>query len=48
VLGGLIIAYEFWKLLSGQLTDDQLIGIVESEDDAVSAEAAALEKAGRA
>jgi TRAP-type transport system small permease protein len=48
VLGGLIIAYEFWKLLSGQLTDDQLIGIVESEDDAVAAEAAALEKAGRA
>ena len=48
VLGGLIIAYDFWKLLSGQLAEDQLIGVVESEDDPVAAEAAALQKAGRA
>ena len=48
VLGGLIIAYDFWKLLSGQLAEDQLIGVVESEDDPHAAEAAALEKAGRA
>jgi TRAP-type transport system small permease protein len=48
LLGGLIIAHEFWKLLSGQLADDQLIGIVESEEDPVAAEAAALEKVGRA
>jgi TRAP-type transport system small permease protein len=48
VLGGLIIAHEFWKLLSGQLADDQLIGIVESEEDVAAAEAAAIQKAGRA
>jgi TRAP-type transport system small permease protein len=32
VLAALIIAHELWKLLTGQLGDDQLIGVVESED----------------
>nr|WP_157398401.1 MULTISPECIES: TRAP transporter small permease [Ramlibacter] len=33
VLAGIIIASEFWKLVTGQLADDQLIGIVESEEE---------------
>lgn len=40
VLAGAIILLEFWKLVSGKLADDQLIGIVESEDDAAGAPAA--------
>lgn len=42
VLAALIIAHDFWKLVSGQLSDDQLIGVVESEEDVPAAEAAAL------
>jgi TRAP-type C4-dicarboxylate transport system permease small subunit len=41
-LASLVIAHEFWKLVSGQLAEDQLIGIVESEEDVPAAEAAAL------
>lgn len=41
-LAALVIAHEFWKLVSGQLADDQLIGVVESEEDVPAAEAAAL------
>ena len=33
VLAAVIILNEFWKLLSGQLADDELIGVVESEED---------------
>lgn len=39
VLGGVIIAFDFWKLLSGQLADDELIGVVESEEDVAPAKA---------
>jgi len=42
VLATLVIAHDFWKLVSGQLSDDQLIGVVESEEDVPAAEAAAL------
>jgi TRAP-type C4-dicarboxylate transport system permease small subunit len=41
-LAAVVILHEFWKLVSGQLADDQLIGIVESEEDVPAAEAAAL------
>ena len=42
VLAALVIAHDLWKLVSGQLADDQLIGVVESEEEVVPAEAAAL------
>jgi TRAP-type C4-dicarboxylate transport system permease small subunit len=45
VLAALIIANEFWKLVSGQLSEDQLIGIVESEEDVPGGEAKADEAA---
>jgi TRAP-type transport system small permease protein len=45
VLGGLIIAHDFWKLLSGQLAEDELIGVVESEEDVAPAKAAAAQRA---
>jgi TRAP-type C4-dicarboxylate transport system permease small subunit len=41
VLAALIIACDFWKLLSGQLAEDELIGVVESEEDVAPAKAAA-------
>lgn len=41
-LGGLIILGDFWKLVTGQLAEDQLIGIIESEEDVPAHEAAAL------
>ncbi|NRF71610.1 TRAP transporter small permease [Aquincola sp. S2] len=41
VLGALIIAHEFWKLVSGRLAEAQLIGIVESEEDVATADAGA-------
>jgi TRAP-type C4-dicarboxylate transport system permease small subunit len=44
VLAGAIVALEFAKLLSGRLADDQLIGIVESEEDVVATPAAAAGK----
>lgn len=36
VLAALIIALEFFKLLTGVLADDELVGIVESEEDVVA------------
>jgi TRAP-type C4-dicarboxylate transport system permease small subunit len=41
-LATLVIAHDLWKLVSGQLADDQLIGVVESEEEVAPAEAAAL------
>jgi TRAP-type C4-dicarboxylate transport system permease small subunit len=41
VLAALIILLEFWKLVTGQLAEDELIGVVESEEDPAAAEAAA-------
>ena len=41
VLAALIVAHDFWKLLSGQLAEDELIGVVESEEDVVPGKAAA-------
>jgi TRAP-type transport system small permease protein len=32
VLGGLIIARDLWRLLSGQMADHELVGVRESED----------------
>jgi TRAP-type transport system small permease protein len=32
-LAGLILAHEFWKLVTGRLAEDELIAVVESEDD---------------
>lgn len=32
VLGGLIIARDLWRLLSGQMQDNELVGVRESED----------------
>lgn len=40
VLAALIIALEFFKLVTGQLAEDQLVGIVESEEDVVAKPAA--------
>jgi TRAP-type C4-dicarboxylate transport system permease small subunit len=31
-LAALIIGYDFWKLLTGQLSESELIGVTESED----------------
>ena len=41
-LAMLIIGYDFWKLITGQLAETELIGVVESEEDVAPAEAAAL------
>ncbi|ROZ69661.1 TRAP transporter small permease [Ramlibacter sp. WS9] len=41
VLAALIVAHDFWKLVSGQLAEDELIGVVESEEDVVPGKAAA-------
>ena len=41
VLAGAIVALEFFKLVTGKLADDQLIGIVESEEEVVAKPAAA-------
>lgn len=38
VLGGLIILRDLWKLLSGQIGDDDLITIRESEETALTSE----------
>jgi TRAP-type C4-dicarboxylate transport system permease small subunit len=43
-LAFLIIAHDFWKLVSGRLAESELIGIVESEEDVPAAEAAALKR----
>lgn len=40
-LGGVIVAYDFWKLVTGQLAEEQLIGIVESEEESAGDQAAA-------
>ena len=32
VLAALIIAHDFWRLVSGQLTEAELIGVIESDD----------------
>jgi TRAP-type C4-dicarboxylate transport system permease small subunit len=32
VLGGLIVLHSLWRLVSGQMPDDELIGFQESED----------------
>ncbi|AMO24373.1 TRAP transporter small permease [Ramlibacter solisilvae] len=42
VLGAVVIAHEFYKLVSGQLAEDELVGIVESEEESAGAEAAPL------
>jgi TRAP-type C4-dicarboxylate transport system permease small subunit len=36
------ILNDFWKLVSGQLADDELVGIIESEEDVAAVEAAAI------
>jgi TRAP-type C4-dicarboxylate transport system permease small subunit len=38
VLGALVIALDFWKLLTGRLAEAELIGIVESEEDVAGAD----------
>jgi TRAP-type transport system small permease protein len=38
----LFILNDFWKLVSGQLADDQLVGVIESEEDVAAVEAAAI------
>jgi TRAP-type C4-dicarboxylate transport system permease small subunit len=42
VFAFIFVLNDFWKLVSGQLTDDQLIGVVESEEDVAGAEAPVL------
>ena len=39
--GAVIIAHEFWKLLTGRLEESELIGIVESEEEVPGGEVAA-------
>ena len=41
VLAAVIIANDFYKLLAGKLAEEELVGIVESEEDPDAAEAAA-------
>ena len=43
VLAGAIVALELARLLTGRLADDQLVGIVESEEDVAHAPPATLE-----
>jgi TRAP-type C4-dicarboxylate transport system permease small subunit len=38
----LLIAFEFFKLLTGRLADSELIGVIESEEDVASVQAAAI------
>lgn len=38
----LFILNDFWKLVTGQLADDQLVGVIESEEDVAAVEAAAI------
>lgn len=45
VCAALVIAHEFWKLVSGRLADQDLIAVVESEEDPEAARAAALKNA---
>jgi TRAP-type transport system small permease protein len=40
-LAMLLIAHDFWKLLSGQLSEKELIGVIESEEDIALTESAA-------
>ena len=35
VLGGLVLIYKMWRLMRGQLQDAELIGIRESEEEAI-------------
>ncbi|HEX7887824.1 MAG TPA: TRAP transporter small permease [Ramlibacter sp.] len=42
VVAFLFILDDFWKLVSGQLSEEQLIGVIESEEDVAAVEAAAL------
>lgn len=42
VLGGLIVAHEFFKLVTGRLSEGELVAVVESEEDVATAEAGAL------
>ena len=37
VSSAIILAYHLWKLVTGQLSDDELIGIRESEEEPVDA-----------
>lgn len=41
-LGGLIIAHDFYKLVTGQLAESELVAIIESEEDVAAQEAATL------
>ena len=41
ILGALIIGHEFWKLVTGKLAEDELIGIVESEEEVAAHDPAA-------
>jgi TRAP-type C4-dicarboxylate transport system permease small subunit len=43
-LAMVLILFDFWKLVSGQLAENELIGVVESEEDVVLAEATAVRK----
>jgi TRAP-type C4-dicarboxylate transport system permease small subunit len=38
----LFVLNDFWKLVSGQLAENQLIGVIESEEEVAGVEAAAL------
>ena len=44
VLAFVIILHDFWKLVSGQLADNELVGVIESEEDVALAEAVPARK----
>ncbi|MBC5764972.1 TRAP transporter small permease [Ramlibacter albus] len=42
--GALVIAHEFFKLVTGQLAENELVAVVESEEEVAAAETAALKR----
>lgn len=44
VLAFLVILHEFYKLVTGQLAEDELVGVIESEDEAAVHEASTARK----
>lgn len=44
-LAMLVVAHDFWKLVSGQLSEKELIGVIESEEDVALTEATATASA---
>jgi TRAP-type transport system small permease protein len=47
VLASIIIAHDFFKLVTGRLAENELIGVIESEEDVAATEAASFKQEAR-